>query len=213
MTEPKPDPRRTEWTQAIYEMLMDGEWHLQKEVLAEGMKRVPPAVGFRRGEWNRKIHYKKRGNPDDFVLGVRTRGDREDSIRVGSRLIVLNAVKQMNRAGRVEYRGTGDERWLRLSDTTRNRELERIKKLNEPAPKRGKQHRTPKIPAGQVESGTESQPGFFVAPGQNGKLKFGLNLPERRWELRDAKGEVLQTFDTLDPDDVRYWTAYARNSK
>lgn len=199
------ESRRAEWTQAIYDLLIDGQWHPKKEVLAAGMKVVPPAVGFRKGEWNRRVHYKKRGKVEDFAIDKRTRGTREDSIRVGSRMIVINTVRQMRNMGRVEERLTSDgkDKEYRLTKVG----------LEKAQPPTKSQYQKSKTSAGQIEVAKELQPEFFVAPGASAKVQFGFNLPLRRWELRGHDGKVIRTFDELSPKEVQHWTSFAKNSK
>ncbi len=83
------------WGRAVEALLADGEWHPVEDVLAAGIRVVPPGVAYRAGESDRT----RKG------AGARTKGGAETSVASGARGLVRRVLAEQVRRGTVERRG------------------------------------------------------------------------------------------------------------
>lgn len=85
------------WSARMDDVLADGEWHELEEVLAAGVKIVPPGMAYRKGEWNR-LRLK---GPDTRHVGT-----RERSVATGARIIARKSIESRLQRGTVERWGS-----------------------------------------------------------------------------------------------------------
>lgn len=81
------------WTLRMDEVLADGEWHELEQVLAAGVKMVPPGMAYRKGEWSRT----RRGD----APATRHVGTRETAVAAGARIIAKKSIESRIRYGSI----------------------------------------------------------------------------------------------------------------
>lgn len=88
----------TVWGDKVDDVLDDGRWHTQAEVVASAVGLVPPGVAWREGN-RRRLHT---GKP---IPADRTWGGDEQSVASGARSKVQQAIDHRIRGGHIERRG------------------------------------------------------------------------------------------------------------
>lgn len=102
-------PTYSPYMQRAMEVLADGEWHNEAQVLAEMMKLIPPAVAIRRAE-RRRVN--QRAAARATTPATRQAQHDDETLRVmGARHIAQDSLRQSRS---VEYRRAGNDRWVRL---------------------------------------------------------------------------------------------------
>jgi hypothetical protein len=88
---------RAPWTERAFEILSDGEWHDQADLIDACAPLVPPGVAYRKGELRRR-------NASPSHSAARLRGDQHLAVAAGARAKVHDCLASPVRDGRIERR-------------------------------------------------------------------------------------------------------------